>query len=68
MSPAEPTPVSKSPFWRFSVKFYGEPGVAQACIDLQDQVGVDVNVLFAEVHRHIRVAIVRGNGTEMDDV
>ena len=40
------TPVSKSPFWRFSVKFYAEPGVAQACIDLQDQAGVDVNVLF----------------------
>ena len=39
-------PVSKSPFWRFSVKFYAEPGVAQACIDLQDQAGVDVNVLF----------------------
>jgi uncharacterized protein (TIGR02444 family) len=40
------TPVSKSPFWRFSVKFYAEPGVAQACIDLQDQAGVDVNMLF----------------------
>jgi uncharacterized protein (TIGR02444 family) len=39
-------PVSKSPFWRFSVKFYAVPGVAQACIDLQDQAGVDVNILF----------------------
>ena len=39
-------PVRKSPFWRFSVKFYAEPGVAQACIDLQDQAGVDVNILF----------------------
>jgi uncharacterized protein (TIGR02444 family) len=38
--------VRKSPFWRFSVKFYAEPGVAQACIDLQDQAGVDVNILF----------------------
>jgi uncharacterized protein (TIGR02444 family) len=36
----------KSPFWRFSVKFYGEPHVAPACIDLQDQAGVDVNLLF----------------------
>ena len=43
---ATETPVSKSPFWRFSVKFYAEPGVAQACIDLQDQAGVDVNILF----------------------
>lgn len=39
-------PLSKSPFWQFSVKFYAVPGVAQACIDLQDQAGVDVNVLF----------------------
>jgi uncharacterized protein (TIGR02444 family) len=40
------TPVSKSPFWRFSVKFYGMPGVAPACIELQDEAKVDVNVLF----------------------
>jgi len=39
-------PVSKSPFWRFSIKFYGVPGVAPACIELQDQAKVDVNVLF----------------------
>jgi uncharacterized protein (TIGR02444 family) len=39
-------PVSKSPFWQFSVKFYATPGVAQACIDLQDKAGVDVNILF----------------------
>ena len=36
----------KSPFWRFSVKFYAVPGVAQACIELQDRAKVDVNVLF----------------------
>ena len=28
------------------MKFYAVPGVAQACIDLQDQAGVDVNILF----------------------
>jgi uncharacterized protein (TIGR02444 family) len=38
--------VRKSPFWRFSVKFYAVPGVAQACIELQDKAKVDVNVLF----------------------
>jgi uncharacterized protein (TIGR02444 family) len=38
--------VDKSPFWRFSVKFYAVPGVAPACIELQDRAGVDVNVLF----------------------
>ena len=46
MSDENKIPVSKSPFWRFSVKFYAVPGVAPACIELQDQAGVDVNVLF----------------------
>lgn len=36
----------KSPFWRFSIKFYAVPGVAPACIELQDRAKVDVNVLF----------------------
>jgi uncharacterized protein (TIGR02444 family) len=46
MSDDAKIPVGKSPFWRFSVKFYGVPSVAPACIELQDQAGVDVNVLF----------------------
>jgi len=37
---------STSPFWRFSLGFYRVPGVAEACIRLQDEAGVDVNVLF----------------------
>ena len=37
---------TKSPFWQFSVKFYAVPGVAEACIALQDKAGVDVNILF----------------------
>ena len=37
-------PPGKSPFWRFSIKFYAVPGVAQACIELQDQAKVDVNL------------------------
>ena len=39
-------PASNSPFWRVSINFYGVPGVAQACIELQDQASVDVNILF----------------------
>ena len=39
-------PASKSPFWQFSIKFYAVPGVAEACIELQDQAKVDVNILF----------------------
>ena len=44
--PKAHVPVSKSPFWQFSIKFYAVPGVAQACIELQDQAKVDVNILF----------------------
>ena len=46
MSDASQIPDSKSPFWRFSIKFYQVPGVPPACIELQDRAGVDVNVLF----------------------
>jgi uncharacterized protein (TIGR02444 family) len=35
-----------SPFWRFSLRFYRQPGVADACIALQDSCGVDVNILL----------------------
>jgi uncharacterized protein (TIGR02444 family) len=38
--------VRKSPFWRFSIKFYAAPGVAASCIELQDRGKIDVNVLF----------------------
>ena len=37
---------SPSPFWRFSLRFYRRPEVADACITLQDAVGVDVNLLL----------------------
>ncbi len=44
----EGTPASAggSPFWRFSLQFYRRAGVADACIVLQDEAGVDVNVLL----------------------
>jgi uncharacterized protein (TIGR02444 family) len=35
-----------SPFWRFSLRFYRRPDVAEACIALQDGCGVDVNILL----------------------
>jgi uncharacterized protein (TIGR02444 family) len=37
---------SGSPFWRFSLAFYRRPKVADACIALQEQAGVDVNLLL----------------------
>ena len=34
------------PFWLFSLKIYAEKGVAPACLSLQEDCGVDVNVLL----------------------
>jgi uncharacterized protein (TIGR02444 family) len=43
----ETAPASaSSPFWRFSLQFYRQPGVAQACIELQEEAGADVNLLL----------------------
>jgi uncharacterized protein (TIGR02444 family) len=35
-----------TPFWRFSLSFYRQTGVSDACIALQDGCGVDVNLLL----------------------
>ncbi len=35
-----------SPFWDFSLRLYARPGVAEACLRLQDRHGIDVNMLF----------------------
>jgi uncharacterized protein (TIGR02444 family) len=35
-----------SDFWRFSLRFYALPDVAPACLALQDEAGVDVNLLL----------------------
>jgi len=37
---------AETPFWRFSLNFYRQPGVSDACIALQDDCGVDVNLLL----------------------
>jgi uncharacterized protein (TIGR02444 family) len=37
---------TETPFWRFSLKFYRQAGVSDACIALQDGCGVDVNLLL----------------------
>ncbi len=34
------------PFWDFSLAVYGRPGVAEACLALQDRHGLDVNLLL----------------------
>lgn len=35
-----------SAFWRFSLAIYAQPGVAPACLVLQDQHGRDVNIML----------------------
>jgi len=39
-------PSQASPFWQFSLRFYRQPRVADACITLQEEAGVDVNLLL----------------------
>jgi uncharacterized protein (TIGR02444 family) len=36
----------ETPFWQFSGTVYAAPGVAEACLDLQDRHGLDVNLLL----------------------
>ena len=43
---AEASSSQGSPFWRFSLRFYRQPKVADACIALQEEAGVDVNLLL----------------------
>jgi uncharacterized protein (TIGR02444 family) len=40
------TSTAITPFWRFSLNFYRQTGVSDACIALQDGCGVDVNLLL----------------------
>jgi uncharacterized protein (TIGR02444 family) len=36
----------KHPFWDFAIKVYGAQGVSGACLEVQERLGVDVNVLL----------------------
>jgi uncharacterized protein (TIGR02444 family) len=40
------TQTETTPFWRFSLHFYRQSDVSDACIALQDDCGVDVNLLL----------------------
>ena len=53
-----------NPLWTYSLRLYRRPGVAPACIALQDRLGVDVNLLFfclwmAASGRHLTPATLR---------
>lgn len=54
----------ETPLWRFSLHFYRQAGVSDACIALQDECGVDVNLLLfllwlAAGRRQLSVADVK---------
>jgi uncharacterized protein (TIGR02444 family) len=38
-----------NPFWHFSLRVYGAPGVSEECVELQDKLGTDVNVMLYAV-------------------
>ncbi|WP_454018001.1 TIGR02444 family protein [Azospirillum sp. Marseille-Q6669] len=38
--------MSENPLWDFSLAVYGRPGVPAACLDIQDRLGQDVNLLL----------------------
>jgi uncharacterized protein (TIGR02444 family) len=42
---ADATP-AQNPFWDYSIALYGQPGVKKACLALQDEAGIDVNLLL----------------------
>ena len=46
MSDAAAAGTRECAFWQFSLAFYARPGVADACLRLQDDAGADVNVMF----------------------
>jgi uncharacterized protein (TIGR02444 family) len=47
MSSVESGPLPQSsPFWTFSLGYYRGAGVSEACLELQDNCGVDVNVVL----------------------
>lgn len=43
--------------WAFVLDFYARPGVSQACLDLQDHLGVDVPVLLHAIWLHCAFGI-----------
>lgn len=50
--------------WRFVLPFYGSAGVSPACLVLQDQIGVDVNILLVAAY----AAAERGVVLDRDDL
>jgi len=64
---ATDTPAQGSPFWQFSLRFYRQPKVADACIALQEEAGVDVNLLlFLLWHATLKRALSIGEVADIE--
>ena len=54
-------PAENQSCWDFVVGLYARPGISQACLELQDRLGVDVSflltVLFYAKHRNIDLSV-----------
>ncbi|MGN6460802.1 MAG: TIGR02444 family protein [Pseudolabrys sp.] len=58
-----------NPFWRFSLTVYAAPGVAPECLALQDQLGLDVNVILFAAWLGLRgTSIKQGDLARIADV
>lgn len=58
------------PHWSFALKLYAQPGVSDACLVLQDRVGVDINVLLLALYAAIDrgIALSSHDLHDFDDV
>ena len=43
---APPNSLPDHPFWNYSLRLYAQPGVSDACLRLQDEHGLDVNLVL----------------------
>ena len=41
-----PDTLPQHPFWTYSLRLYAQPGVSDACLKLQDEHGLDVNLVL----------------------
>ncbi len=41
-----PDTLPNHPFWTYSLRLYGQAGVTDACLALQDEYGLDVNIVL----------------------
>ena len=61
MTPSQPL---DTPLWAFSLAVYGSDGVADECLDLQERLGLDVNILLFAAY----IGAAEGVKLEVSDI